>query len=165
MRCVFINASRRDARRIQMSSTHLSLNYHIVFSTKNREPWIGASWREELHRYVGGCVRELDGVPLSVGGIADHAHLLVGLRATHSLARVVQDVKRASSQWVHKARHRAGFAWQEGYGAFTVSPCRIDGVRTYISTQAEHHRTKTFTEEYLELLRESKIEFDERYLW
>jgi hypothetical protein len=66
---------------------------------------------------------------------------------------------------VHQARHRAGFAWQEGYGAFTVSPSRVDGVRTYIGTQAEHHRTKTFAEEHVELLRESKIEFDERYLW
>jgi REP element-mobilizing transposase RayT len=148
-----------------MPSTHLCLDYHVVFSTKNREPWIGPAWRDELHGYVGGCVRELNGVPLAVGGIADHIHLLVGLKATHSLARVVQDVKRASSRWVHEARHRAGFAWQEGYGAFTVSPSRVDGVRTYIGAQAEHHRTKTFAEEYVELLRESKLEFDERYLW
>jgi REP element-mobilizing transposase RayT len=81
-----------------MPSTHLCLDYHVVFSTKNREPWIGPAWRDELHGYVGGCVRELNGVPLAVGGIADHIHLLVGLKATHSLARVVQDIKRASSR-------------------------------------------------------------------
>jgi putative transposase len=148
-----------------MSSTHLSLNYHIVFSTKNREPWIAASWRDDLYGFIGGCVRKLDGVLLAAGGIADHIHLLAGLSATHSLARVVQDIKRASSQWVHEKHHRAGFAWQEGYGGFTVSPSRVEGVKTYIRAQGEHHRAKTFAEEYLELLQESGIEFDERYLW
>jgi len=148
-----------------MPSTHLSLNYHIVFSTRNREPWIGESWRDELHAFLGGCLRQANGVALEVGGTADHVHLLAGLRATHSLADVVRDIKRASSGWVHETRRRAGFAWQEGYGGFTVSPAHVPAIRAYVAGQAEHHRTKSFQEEYRQLLQENGIEYDERYLW
>lgn len=148
-----------------MPSTHLSLNCHIVFSTRNREPWIGQPWRDQLHAYIGGIISQMHGIPLAIGGVADHVHVLVGLRATHSLAEMVRDMKRGSSRWVHETRRLAAFAWQEGYGAFTVSPSRVEAARTYICNQAEHHRRKTFQEEYLELLKEANIEYDERYLW
>lgn len=92
-----------------MSSTHLSLHYHIVFSTKAREPWIAPAWRERLHAYLGGIVRENEGVAEAVGGTGDHVHLLLGLRATHRLADVVRDFKRASSEWVHTTIGVAGF--------------------------------------------------------
>ena len=147
-----------------MPSTHLSLHYHIVFGTKNHEPMIQPAWRGDLHAYLGGIIRAADGIAESVGGVSDHVHLLIGLRATHRLADVLRELKAVSSGWVHNEIGIRGFAWQEGYGAFTVSSSQREAVRHYIEQQAEHHRTRTFREEYLELLRRSGVEFDERYL-
>jgi REP element-mobilizing transposase RayT len=148
-----------------MPSTHLALHYHIIFSTKDREPIIAKSWRERLHAYLGGVIRNVDGVPEAIGGVADHVHLLVGLRATHCLADVVRDAKAVSSRWVHDEMRIATFAWQEGYGAFTVSPSQRGAVREYIAAQEEHHRQRTFQDEYIEFLRRCGVEFDERFLW
>jgi REP-associated tyrosine transposase len=100
----------------RMPSTHLSLHYHIVFGTKNHEPMIQPAWREDLHAYLGGIIRTADGIPESVGGVADHVHLLIGLRATHRLADVLREIKAVSSGWVHNEIGMRGFAWQEGYG-------------------------------------------------
>ena len=97
-----------------MPSTHLSLHYHVVFSTKDRVPSIAAAWRERLHAYLGGVVRNVNGVPEAIGGIADHVHLLIGLRATACLADVVRDVKAVSSRWVHEEIGEHSFAWQGG---------------------------------------------------
>lgn len=148
-----------------MPSTHLSLHYHIVFSTKDRRPMIATTWRERLHAYLGGVVRNVEGIPESIGGMDDHVHLLLGLRATHSLAAVIRDVKAVSSRWVHEEIGPADFAWQEGYGAFTLSASQRDQVREYIARQEEHHRRRTFQEEYIELLQRSGVEYDARYLW
>ncbi|MEO5713148.1 MAG: IS200/IS605 family transposase [Luteolibacter sp.] len=148
-----------------MSSTHLSLHYHLVFSTKNRVPAIAEVWRGRLHAYLGGVVRNVEGVPEAIGGVEDHVHLLIGLRATARLADVVRDVKAVSSRWVHDETGDRGFSWQEGYGAFTVSASQRDVVREYIAKQEEHHRMRTFQEEYVELLKRSGVEYDERYLW
>jgi len=147
-----------------MSSTHLSLHYHLVFGTKNREPTIQQAWRKDLHAYLGGIIRTLGGIAEVVGGVSDHVHLLIGLRATHRLADVLRELKAVSSRWVHDEIGMRGFAWQEGYGAFTVSASQRDSVRDYIEQQAEHHRRRTFSEEYLELLRRSGVEFDKRYV-
>ena len=108
-----------------MPSTHLSLNYHIVFSTKNREPILAASWRAELHAYLGGILRDLGGVAQEVGGVADHVHFLAALKATHCLADVLRDTKTGSSRWIHETMRIRSFAWQEGYGAVTVSPSDV----------------------------------------
>ena len=147
-----------------MSSTHLSLHYHLVFGTKNHEALIASSWRDRLHAYLGGVIRTLDVVPEAVGGVADHVHLLVGLRATHTLADVRREIKSVSSAWVHEEVGSGSFAWQEGYGGFTVSASQLEKVRRYIQQQEEHHRTRTFREEYLALLQRGGVEFDERYL-
>ena len=98
-----------------MSSTHLSLHYHLVFGTKNHETSITSDWRDRLHAYLGGVIRTLDGVPEAIGGVADHVHLLVGLRATHTLADVLRELKSVSSKWVHEEMGVQSFAWQEGY--------------------------------------------------
>ncbi|MGD0348807.1 MAG: IS200/IS605 family transposase [Verrucomicrobiota bacterium] len=148
-----------------MSSTHLSLHVHLVFGTKHQRPLIAADWRERLHAFLGGAARTLGAVPEAVGGVADHVHLLVGLRATHCLADVLRDTKRASSTWVHETIGDREFAWQDGYGAFTVSASLLEIVKRYIARQEEHHREKTFQEEYVELLRRGGVEYDERYLW
>jgi REP element-mobilizing transposase RayT len=134
------------------------------FPRKGRRRIIAEPWREELHAYIGGITRDTGPVARSVGGPGDHVHVLLGLRATHTLAEVVQQMKRGSSAWIH--RHGVGkFAWQEGYGAFTVSSSQLSRVQRYITNQIVHHRKKTFEEEYVDLLRLSGVEFDERYLW
>jgi REP element-mobilizing transposase RayT len=121
------------------------------------------AWRADLHAYLGGIIRTANGIAESVGGVSDHVHLLIGLRATHRLADVLRELKAVSSGWVHDEIGIHRFAWQEGYGAFTVSASQRKAVRQYIEQQPEHHRTRTFREEYLELLRRSGVEFDERY--
>jgi putative transposase len=148
-----------------MPSTHLSLHYHVVFSTKDRHGWIETNWRGELHAFLGGCVKTLDGVPEEIGGVEDHIHLLLVLRATHCLADVVREIKKASSRWVHEKVGNQKFAWQEGYGGFTVSRSHVAGVRKYIAGQVEHHRRHSFEDEYLSLVKKHGIEFDERFLW
>jgi putative transposase len=147
-----------------MSSTHLSLHYHVVFGTKNHEPTIQRAWRGDLHAYLGGIIRAANGIAESVGGVSDHVHLLIGLRATHRLADVLRELKSVSSGWVHDEIGMSNFAWQEGYGGFTVSSSQCGAVRRYIEQQDEHHSTRTFREAYLELLRRSGVEFDERYV-
>ena len=122
------------------------------------------TWRGDLHAYLGGVIRAADGIPESVGGVSDHVHLLIGLRATHRLADVLRELKAVSSLWVHNEIGLRTFAWQEGYGAFTISPSQRAAVRRYIEGQTEHHRTRTFREEYLELLHRTGVEFDERYV-
>jgi putative transposase len=148
-----------------MPSTHLSLHYHLIFSTKERFPFIGKDRRNRLHSFLGGEVRKIGGVAEMIGGTDDHVHLLIGLRATHRLCDVLEDIKSGSSKWMHEELGVSKFAWQTGYGAFTVSASKIDTVKTYIEKQEEHHQVKTFQEEYQWFLEESGIEFDEEYLW
>src|SRR4051812_15751967 len=146
-----------------MSSTYLSLHYHLVFSTKSRQPLIDAAWRARLHEYLGGTIAALGGFSQRVGGVVDHVHLLVGLKATHCLADVLRELKKASSVWVHEQIGERGFAWQEGYAAFTVSATARAAVRQYIAHQEEHHRTRSSRDELLDLLAKAGIEYDPRY--
>ena len=147
-----------------MPSSHIASNFHLVFSTKDRRPVISDEWRDRLHTYLGGIVKGLEGVPLAIGGIEDHVHLLVSLKSKHRLDYFVRDLKADSSKWVNNELGK-GFKWQKGYGAFSVSPNGIDGVKKYILNQAEHHKKKTFEEEYVELLELGGVGYDEKYLW
>jgi REP element-mobilizing transposase RayT len=146
-----------------VGSTYLSLHYHLVFGTKNREPIIAAGWRPRLHEYLGGTIKGLGGVAEGVGGVADHVHLLVGLRATHRLADVLRELKKASSAWVHDTIGLRAFQWQDGYAAFTVSATARDGVRRYIANQEEHHAVISSRDELIELLAKAGIEYDPAY--
>ena len=147
-----------------MPSTFLSLHYHLVFSTKDRAPLIDVSWRKNLHKYLGGTVNGLGGVSQGVGGVADHVHLLVGLKATHCLADFMRELKKSTSVWVHEEIKLAQFSWQEGYGAFTVSPTTRPHVKGYIANQESHHRSQTFREELMEFLEHAGVKYEERYL-
>jgi len=147
-----------------MSSTYLSLHYHLVFSTKGREPVIAMAWRRNLHKYLAGTVAGLEAHCEIVGGTADHVHLLVELRATHRLSDFMRELKRVSSTWVHSDRAKPEFAWQEGYAAFTVSVTSVDEIRRYIENQEEHHRERSFREELIIMLQRSGVKYDERYL-
>ena len=146
-----------------MASTYLSLHYHLVFATKNRDAVIVPEWRVRLHEYLGGVVSGLAGFPQGVGGVADHVHLLVGLKATHCLADVLRELKKASSVWVHEQIGLRTFAWQEGYAAFTVSATARAGVQQYIANQEEHHRARSSQDELLDMLAKAGTEYDRRY--
>ncbi len=125
---------------------------------------IELDWKPRLHAYLGGIVKNLDGVPLAIGGIHDHVHLLVGLKTSHRLDYVLRDIKADSSKWINRELGKK-FAWQKGYGAFTVSPTGVEAVRKYVQNQEEHHIGKTFKQEYIELLERSDTPYNERYLW
>jgi putative transposase len=142
-----------------MPSTYYSLVTHIVFATKRRHPYFNPEAIQEVHRYLGGTIKGLGAEPLIVGGVEDHVHLLVSYKTNQCVADIVREVKKSSTSWL---RHQfSDFSWQEGGGVFSVSPERISQVRKYIENQAEHHRKKTFREEYMELLRFAIIDFDE----
>src|SRR5215204_1171040 len=141
-----------------MGSTFLSLHDHIVFSTKERRPFMRDTWRRTMHEYLGGTIRGLGGTPEAVGGVADHVHLLVGLRATHCMADFMQELKKATSVWA-KQNHEPEFGWQEGYAAFTVSYTHLESVKEYIRTQEEHHRQLDFGAELKRLLEKNGVDY------
>lgn len=141
-----------------MPATHLSLNVHLVFRTKDSAPVINDEIIADTHAYIGGISKTLGDIPLQVGGVADHVHILLGIKATHSVANLVQEIKKHSSPWLQE--RVPGFTWQEGYGAFSVSPERVPGVVKYIQNQSEHHKTMTFEEERIMLLKLARMEFD-----
>ena len=146
-----------------MGSTFFSLRYHIVFSTKDRLPLVAPMWINDLHGYLGGTVAGLGGVPEAIGGIADHIHLLVSLKPTHTLADFVRELKKASSvRMAELFEARSG--WQDGYAAFTVSASGREKVREYIEHQEEHHRRRDFRAELEQLLTRHGIEFRPEYL-
>ncbi len=140
---------------------------HTVFSTKDRRPFLrDPSLRAELHRYLGGIVERHDCPPLIIGGVEDHVHLLSTLSRTGSPAELVKEAKRGSSLWLKtKDPELRDFAWQNGYGMFSIGFSQVEAVRRYIAGQEEHHRRRTFQDEFRQLLRRYEIEFDERYVW
>ena len=146
-----------------MASTHLSLHYHLIFATKNRELWLAATWRSRFHEYLGGVVQGLGASPLGGGGMADHVHLLVTLKATHCLADFMRELKKTSSIWLQQEMKLPGFHWQEGYATFTVSASACSAMKEYIAQQEKHHRTKSCREELMDLLRKSGVAFEEKY--
>ncbi|HEV3272440.1 MAG TPA: IS200/IS605 family transposase [Candidatus Methylacidiphilales bacterium] len=149
-----------------MANTYTSVNIHYVFSTKSRAPIIVGCLRERLWAFMGGIARENRMKAFCIGGIADHVHILVSMPTTLSIAKGVQLIKGGSSAWVHETfPEMQNFAWQEGYGAFSVSVSHLGDTITYIENQEEHHRLKSFQEEYLAFLKKHEIDYDEKYLW
>ena len=149
-----------------MSHTYTKLLTHIVFCTKNRFPFIGAELQPRLFPYMGGIIRELEGKPILINGIADHVHMLVALPPRLAVSDVLRTVKANSSRWVHEQfPSLRKFAWQTGFGAFSVSYGHLERVRNYIANQEEHHRRKPYQEEFLNFLKQYEIEYDERYIW
>jgi REP element-mobilizing transposase RayT len=139
---------------------------HLVFSTKHREAVLTDTVRPELHAYMGGILRDLDSPVLAINSMADHVHLLINLHKTRALADVVMELKRGSSKWLKTRGERfAEFRWQNGYGAFSIGQSTVEEVKAYVANQAEHHRVRTFQEEFRTLLKKYEIEFDERYVW
>jgi putative transposase len=139
---------------------------HIIFSTKNREPWLDSDIRPRMHAYLATICQDLGGDDLCIGGIADHVHIITTVPRTLSQAQMIEQIKKRSSKWIKAVypRYRR-FFWQRGYAAFSVSPSQLGAVRKYVQTQQEHHRRRTFQEEYRDLLRKHGVEFDEQYVW
>jgi putative transposase len=156
-----------------VAHTFTNLLVHVIFSTKDRRPYIDPDLSSRLFAYMGGVLREIGVAPMIVNGTEDHIHKLIGVPATRSVAEVIRVVKANSSKWVHEQfSNRHDFAWQSGYGAFSVSQSKfsvsqsnVDSVRQYIANQEEHHRTVSFQEEYLAFLKRHGISYDERYVW
>lgn len=141
------------------------LTYHVVFATKYRRRSINREIQERLYEYMGGTLRGKKGHLIEIGGVEDHVHLLAGLSSVLAVSDVIRDVKASSSKWMREEGGVDHFEWQKGYGAFTVSYDRVESIRKYIRNQIEHHRTKTFQEEYIDFLQRHGIEFRTEYLF
>jgi putative transposase len=142
-----------------------SLHYHIIFSTKHRHPWITPDIQPRLFEYNGGILENQSCRLVAAGGMPDHVHLLASLARTVAPSDAVRLIKSNSSGWVHDELALRDFAWQTGFGAFTISYSNIAQVKTYLANQEQHHRRVSFQEEFLEFLRRHELEWDERYVW
>ncbi len=150
-----------------MSQSLSSVYLHLVFSTKERFPFLSdQNVRDEMHAFLGGIAKKRDCPPLCVGGVADHVHLLLRLGRGISQSEVVKELKRSSSLWIKERFPQIlKFSWQAGYGAFSVSVSNLDSVRRYIEKQEDHHRRISFQDEFRSLLAKHGLSFDERYVW
>lgn len=147
-----------------MPRTYTNLLFHIVFATKGRFPFISNEYKARLYEYIGGTIRGLGGICLEVGGVADHVHIMVKLKPNYDVSKFIQDLKPSVTKWARGHIHPK-FEWQDGFGAFTIGESQVAGVRRYIQNQEEHHRKMLFEQEFKDMLEQSGIEFDERYLW
>ncbi len=149
-----------------MAHTFSELLSHVIFCTKGRTASIDDDLRPRLHSYIGGIVRELGGTAIAVGGTADHVHILLRLPPNVSMSDAMRVVKTNSSRWVHETSpNLRSFAWQTGYGAFSVSESNRQAVIDYIENQEEHHRRTSFQEEYLAILKRHRVDYDERFVF
>ncbi len=149
-----------------MSGTYFQIYVQIVFAVQGRENLIQKPWRDELHKYISGIITQKGHKSIIVNGVSDHIHAFVGLKPAMAISDLVRDMKNNSSNFVNKKGFvRGKFSWQYGYGAFSYSHSQIQRVYEYILNQEEHHKKKTFKEEYLEFLKEYQIDFEPKYLF
>ena len=149
-----------------MPHTYFQLFYHLVWSTKNRVLSIPPLFEERLHGYIGGAFKTKGCLPIAIGGMPDHVHVWIAIPPTYVISEVVRNIKVATTKWVRETNpHCFDFAWQEGYGAFSVSVSNKNAVINYIKNQKEHHKGRSFKDEFLILLKQHEIEHDEKYLW
>ena len=149
-----------------MANTFTQIHIHVVFAVQNRISLIDKDWQERLYKYIIAIIQKHEHKVLSIGGMADHVHVLFGFRPTQSLSALIQEVKRDSSEWINQNRFVMGrFSWQEGYGAFSYSRSQISDVVQYIENQEIHHAKRNFTEEYRQFLDRFDIEYDDRYIF
>ncbi len=147
-----------------MAQTLTEIYIHVIFSTKNRADLISPEIEEELFAYTGGIVKNNDSRLVAAGGTANHVHLLISMSKNIKLSELIGKLKRDSSKWI-KTKGFENFGWQDGYGAFSVGPTQINGVKKYIANQKEHHSKKSFEDEFRYFLEKYNMEYDERYVW
>ena len=150
-----------------MPQSLVQIYVHLVFSTKHRHPFLTDKiFRSRLHAYLAGICKNLGSPSLQTGGVEDHVHILLRLSKTNDIADLVRDLKRDSTKWIHDENpNLADFYWQEGYGAFSVSPSHVPLLTNYIANQEEHHRKESFQDEFRRLCRKYNVSLDERYVW
>ena len=149
-----------------MPGTFSQLYIHVVFAVKGRENLIGKSWKDELHKYISGIIRGKEQKAIIINAMPDRIHAFIGLRPVLAISDLVRDIKNNSSNFINESQFVKGkFSWQEGYGAFSYSHSHIQNVYNYIKSQEEHHRTRTFREEYTELLKKFEIAYNEKYVF
>ncbi|MBL0052094.1 MAG: IS200/IS605 family transposase [Bacteroidetes bacterium] len=149
-----------------MANTYSQITIHAVFAVKNRENFISKDWRDNLHQYISGIITSKGAKSLAVGGWKDHVHILFGMPVTTNVSDFMSTVKANSSGWVNDQRFiKSKFQWQSGYGAFSFSKSQRDIVIKYIMNQEEHHRAKTFKEEYLKMLNDFDVAYEDKYLF
>jgi len=149
-----------------MANTYTQLYIQFVFAVQNRESLIKPEWEEDLFKYITGIVQNKSHKMIAINGMPDHLHMLIGFEPVDYMSELIKVVKGESTKWIKQQGYTAGsFNWQSGYGAFSYSRSHIDRVYHYIQNQKEHHRKKTFREEYLELLEKFNVAYDERYIF
>jgi REP element-mobilizing transposase RayT len=149
-----------------MANTYTQIYIHIVFAVKNRDAMISRAWSERLRRYITGIVQNQGHKLIAINTMPDHVHIFIGMKPDATLSDLVRDIKRDSTNFINnEIKPQGKFAWQEGFGAFSYSHAQIDSVVKYILNQEEHHRRKTFREEYEEMLREFAVQYDARYVF
>jgi REP element-mobilizing transposase RayT len=149
-----------------MANTYTQIHIQAVFAVQNRECIIGNSWKDELYKYISGILQSNSHKLLAINGMPDHIHILFGLRPSQSISDLMQDVKGSSSKWINDKKLIQGkFSWQEGYGAFSYSKSEVPTIIQYIINQTNHHKRKTFSEEYYAILQELEIDFDDRFIF
>jgi REP element-mobilizing transposase RayT len=149
-----------------VAGTFSQIYIQLVFAVKGRENLLQKPWRDEVFKYISGIIKGKNQKPIIVNGVSDHVHVFVGIRPSMSISDLVRDIKNNSSNFINEHKFIKGkFSWQEGYGAFSYSHSQIKNVYEYIANQEEHHRKKTFKEEYLDFLHKFEIEYDEKFLF
>ena len=149
-----------------MSGTFSQLYIQVVFAVKGRENLIQKGWKDELHKYMAGIIKGKDQKPIIVNGMPDHIHAFIGLRPVMAISDLVRDIKNNSSNFINNSRFVKGkFSWQEGYGAFSYAHSQVETVYNYILNQEEHHKKKTFRDEYIDFLQKFQVEYNEKYLF
>lgn len=149
-----------------MANTYTQIHIHAVFAVQNRECIIHRTWKDELYKYITGIAQNYKHKVLAINGMPDHVHLLFGFRPSQSLSDLMQDIKGSTSKWINeKGFIQEKFSWQEGYGAFSYTKSDVPKVIQYIADQEEHHKKKSFHEEYMDLLKDFEIQYDERFVF
>jgi len=149
-----------------MANTYTQIHIQFVFAVKYRDCLIHHSWKEELYMYITGITKENGHKLLAINGMSDHIHILIGLRPTQSISDLMQDIKGGSSKWINLKKFlKIKFEWQEGYGAFSYSKSQVINIIQYIKNQENHHKAKSLREEYLEILKEFEIDYNENYIF
>jgi REP element-mobilizing transposase RayT len=149
-----------------MANTYTQVHIQAIFTVQNRDCVIGEKWRDELYKYITGIIQNNNHKLLAINGMPDHLHIFFGMRPTQSISELIQKVKGDSSGWINEKRFIGSkFAWQEGYGAFSYSKSQVSQVIKYIQSREQHHKKKTFLEEYKDFLKAFEIDYDERFLF
>lgn len=149
-----------------MAGTYTQIYIHIVFAVKGRHSLINSSWENDLYKYISGIIINKNQKPLAINGMPDHLHILIGMKPSCCISNLVREIKKSSNEFIKCKKYvRANFCWQEGFGAFSYSHSNLGNVINYINNQKEHHKLKTFKEEYFEFLSRFKVDFREEFLF